>query len=50
MGLEKGAGDHKKEKMGNASIEDIIKISKIKHSKILPEVLGSDHCPIFVEF
>ncbi len=35
LALEKGAGDHKKEKMANASIEQIIKIAKIKHPSML---------------
>jgi len=33
--LEKGTTDHKKEKVGNASIEDVIKITKIKFSQML---------------
>src|SRR3989344_701964 len=33
--LEKGAGDHKKEKVGNASIEQIISVAKTKHSGML---------------
>jgi len=33
--LEKGTNDHKNIKMGNASIEDIIKITKIKSSNML---------------
>src|SRR4030042_1019585 len=33
--LEKGTADHKKQKIGNASIEDIIKITKIKFPQML---------------
>jgi large subunit ribosomal protein L11 len=33
--LEKGTSDHKNIKVGNASIEDIIKIAKIKYSNML---------------
>jgi large subunit ribosomal protein L11 len=33
--LEKGSHDHKNIKMGNASIEDVIKIAKIKHPNML---------------
>lgn len=33
--LEKGTADHKKLKVGNASIEDIIKITKIKFPQML---------------
>jgi large subunit ribosomal protein L11 len=36
--LEKGTADHKKQKVGNASIEDVIKITKIK----LPQMLEKD--------
>jgi len=35
LGLEKGSHDHKEIKMGNASIEDVIKITKIKYSNML---------------
>jgi len=33
--LEKGTADHKKQKVGNASIEDVIKITKIKFPQML---------------
>ena len=33
--LEKGSHDHKNISMGNASIEDVIKIAKIKHPNML---------------
>jgi len=33
--LEKGTADHKKQKVGNASIEDVIKITKIKSLQML---------------
>jgi large subunit ribosomal protein L11 len=33
--LEKGSNDHKQVQVGNASIEDIIKIAKIKYSNML---------------
>ena len=35
LNLEKGTTDHKNLKVGNASIEDIIKITKIKYSNML---------------
>ena len=35
LGLEKGTTDHRNIKVGNASIEDIIKITKIKYSNML---------------
>jgi len=35
LNLEKGSHDHKNLKMGNASIEDIIKIAKIKYPSML---------------
>lgn len=35
LNLEKGTHDHKNYKVGNASIEDIIKITKIKYSNML---------------
>jgi large subunit ribosomal protein L11 len=35
LNLEKGTADHKNIKVGNASIEDIIKIAKIKHANML---------------
>ena len=33
--LEKGTADHKNDKVGNASIEDIIKVTKVKYSNML---------------
>lgn len=39
MNLEKGSDKHKEIKMGNASIEDIIKIAKIKHPNMLEKDL-----------
>jgi large subunit ribosomal protein L11 len=38
LNLEKGTADHKKVKVGNASIEDVIKITKIK----FPDMLQKD--------
>jgi large subunit ribosomal protein L11 len=35
MGLEKGSGDHKKNKVANISIEQIIKVTKIKYPNML---------------
>jgi large subunit ribosomal protein L11 len=35
LGAEKGSGDHKKNKIGNISIETIIKVAKTKHSGML---------------
>jgi large subunit ribosomal protein L11 len=35
LNLEKGSNDHKNLKMGNASIEDVIKITKIKYPNML---------------
>ena len=35
LGLDTGSGDHKKNKIGNLSIETIIKVAKIKHSNML---------------
>lgn len=35
LGLEKGSGDHKKNKVGNISIEQVIKIAKIKYPSML---------------
>lgn len=58
LSLEKGTADHKNVKMGNASIEDVIKIAKIKHPNMLERdlkaavksVLGtSSSIGIFVE-
>tara|TARA_Y100000310_G_scaffold342056_1_gene443545 strand:+ start:1382 stop:2101 length:720 start_codon:yes stop_codon:yes gene_type:complete len=39
--LEKGTEDHKKVKMGNASIEDVIKITKIKYPDMLQKEFKS---------
>jgi len=41
LSLEKGSGDHKKIKVGNASIEDIIKITKIKFPDMLQKEFKS---------
>jgi len=35
LGLEKGTGDHKANKIGNASIEQIIKVTKVKFPNML---------------
>ncbi|MBM3247575.1 50S ribosomal protein L11 [Candidatus Pacearchaeota archaeon] len=35
LGAEKGSGDHKKNKIGNISIETAIKVAKTKHSGML---------------
>jgi large subunit ribosomal protein L11 len=35
LGLETGSGDHKKNKIGNISIETIIKVAKVKHGNML---------------
>jgi len=39
--LEKGTPDHKNQKVGNASIEDIIKIAKVKHPNMLEKEFKS---------
>lgn len=39
LNLEKGTADHKNIKMGNASIEDVIKVAKIKHPNMLEKDL-----------
>jgi len=39
--LEKGTADHKNEKVGNASIEDIIKVAKVKFSSMLEKEFKS---------
>jgi len=41
LNLEKGTEDHKKTKVGNASIEDIIKITKIKYTDMLQKEFKS---------
>lgn len=35
IGVEKGSGDHKKQSAGNASIEQVIKVAKIKYPNML---------------
>jgi large subunit ribosomal protein L11 len=35
IGVETGSGDHKKSKIGNISIETVIKVAKVKHSGML---------------
>lgn len=35
LGIETGSGDHKKNKVGNISIEQVIKIAKIKYPNML---------------
>ena len=39
LSLDKGTADHKKSKVGNASIEDIIKIAQVKHANMLEKDL-----------
>jgi len=34
-GIETGSGDHKKSKVGNLSIEQVIKVAKVKHADML---------------
>ncbi len=41
LNLEKGSGEHKKIKVGNASIEDVIKITKIKYPDMLQKQFKS---------
>ena len=41
LGIEKGTADHKKTRIGNASIEDIIKITKIKFPDMLQKEFKS---------
>lgn len=41
LGLESGSGDHKKNKIGNISIETIIKVAKVKHSSMLAKEFKS---------
>lgn len=41
LNLEKGSGEHRKIKVGNASIEDIIKITKIKFPNMLQKKFKS---------
>ncbi len=40
-GIESGSGDHKKNKVGNISIETIIKIAKVKHPSMLAKEFKS---------
>jgi len=39
--LEKGTPDHKNQKMGNASIEDVIKVTKVKYPDMLEKEFKS---------
>jgi len=41
LGLEKGTGDHKKIKVANASIEQIISVAKTKYSNLLSKSFKS---------
>jgi len=41
LGAEKGSGDHKKNKIGNISIETVIKVAKTKHSGMLAKEFKS---------
>jgi len=41
LGLEKGSAEHKNIKMGNASIEDVIKVAKVKHVNMLEKEFKS---------
>jgi large subunit ribosomal protein L11 len=41
LGLESGSGDHKKNKVGNISIEQVIKIAKTKHPSMLAKEFKS---------
>jgi large subunit ribosomal protein L11 len=41
FGLESGSGDHKKNKIANASIEQVIKVAKTKHSSMLAKEFKS---------
>jgi len=41
LGAEKGSGDHKKNKIGNMSIEAVIKVAKTKHSGMLAKEFKS---------
>jgi len=41
LNLEKGTPDHKNQKMGNASIEDVIKVTRIKYSDMLEKEFKS---------
>jgi large subunit ribosomal protein L11 len=39
LNVEKGTADHKNIKVGNASIEDVIKVAKVKHPSMLEKNL-----------
>jgi len=41
LGAEKGSGDHKKNKIGNISIETVIRVAKTKHSSMLAKEFKS---------
>jgi len=41
LGLEKGSAEHKNIKMGNGSIEDVIKVTKVKHCEMLEKEFKS---------
>ena len=41
MGLERGSGDHKKNQLANASIEQVIKVAKVKHANMLAKEFKS---------
>jgi large subunit ribosomal protein L11 len=41
IGVESGSGDHKKNKIGNISIETVIKVAKTKHSAMLAKEFKS---------
>jgi large subunit ribosomal protein L11 len=41
LNIEKGTEDHKKTKVGNASIEDVIKVTKIKYPDMLEKEFKS---------
>jgi len=41
LGIESGSGDHKKNKVGNISIETVIKVAKVKHSSMLAKEFKS---------
>ena len=41
INLEKGTADHKAQKVGNVSIEDIIKVTNVKYSGMLEKEFTS---------
>ena len=41
LGIESGSGDHKKNKVGNISIETVIKVAKVKFSNMLAKEFKS---------